>query len=59
MQPYQYLQSVAQQFDQLDQATLDRVLDELEYLFDALDPELQPLCSELISKVRMRLGLDG
>jgi hypothetical protein len=54
--PYAYMQQVAGVLDRLDdRARLDTILDELEYLYEVLDPELQPLADSLMEKVRMRL----
>jgi hypothetical protein len=54
--PYAYMQQVAGVLDGLDdRARLDTILDELEYLYEVLDPELQPLADSLIEKVRRRL----
>lgn len=55
MQPYPYLQQVAAVVDTIDDGErIERLLDELEYLFDALEPELQPLCSDLIARLMQR-----
>ena len=57
MQPYTYLQKVGEVLDSIDDPNqIDQLLDELEYLFDALDPELQPLCSDLIQRLIDRRG---
>lgn len=54
--PYAYMQQVAGVLDRLDdRARLDTILDELEYLYEVLDPELQPLADGLMEKVRRRL----
>lgn len=54
--PYAYMQQVAGVLDRLDdRARLDTILDELEYLYEVLDPELQPLADGLMDKVRRRL----
>jgi hypothetical protein len=54
--PYAYMQQVAGVVDRLDdRARLDTILDELEYLYEVLDPELQPLADSLMEKVRRRL----
>ena len=55
--PYAYLQQVAGVLDQLDdRGRIDTILDELEYLYEVLDPELQPLADDLIERLRTRLG---
>jgi len=56
MQPYQYLEQVAREFDRLtDRRQVETVLDELEFLYDALDPEFQDLCADLIERLTARL----
>ena len=56
--PYAYMQQVAGQLDRLeDRAQIETVLDELEYLFEVLDPELQDHASDLIEKLRAKLGI--
>ncbi len=56
MEPYQYLQRAAAQMNTLDtREAVNRVLDELEFLYEALDPELQDRAAELISKLHERL----
>ena len=55
--PYAYLQQVAGVLDRLDdRGRIDTILDELEYLYEVLDPELQPLADDLIERLRTRLG---
>ena len=56
MQAYRYLEQVAQSMESLeDPDEINKVIDELEYIFDALDPEFQELASELIAKLNERL----
>lgn len=56
MQPYVYLQKVAQELDQLQsRKQIYEILDELEFLFEALDPEFQDLASDLITRLNRRL----
>ncbi|MEO5343628.1 MAG: transposase domain-containing protein [Gammaproteobacteria bacterium SHHR-1] len=55
--PYGYLQQVSGQLERLDQDQLNRVLDELEYLYEVIPPELQELADGLMQRVRQRLGL--
>jgi hypothetical protein len=51
------MQSAAGRLDRIeDPAELDRLLDDLEYLFEALDPELQYLAEDLMQRTRVRLG---
>lgn len=55
--PYAYMQQVAGVLDRLDdRERINTILDELEYLYEVLDPELQPLADDLIEKLRSRLG---
>lgn len=55
--PYAYLQQVAGVLDRLDdRGRINTILDELEYLYEVLDPELQPLADDLIERLRIRLG---
>ena len=54
--PYAYMQQVAGALDQLnDRERINTILDELEYLYEVLDPELQPLADGLIEQLRSRL----
>jgi hypothetical protein len=55
--PYAYLQQVAGVLDRLDdRGRINTILDELEYLYEVIDPELQPLADDLIERLRIRLG---
>lgn len=55
--PYAYMQQVAGVLDTLDDNDrINTLLDELEYLYEVLDPELQPLADDLIARLRGRLG---
>jgi hypothetical protein len=55
--PYAYLQQVAGVLGRLDdRGRINTILDELEYLYEVLDPELQPLADDLIERLRTRLG---
>ncbi|MCU0765841.1 MAG: hypothetical protein MUE39_00505 [Gammaproteobacteria bacterium] len=55
--PYAYMQQVAGALDALaDRRKIDTLLDELEYLYEVLDPELQPLADDLIARLRGRLA---
>ena len=56
MQPYVYLNEVAAAIETLDdRETINATLDELEFIYEALDPEFQGLASELIAKLSARL----
>ena len=58
--PYAYLQQVAGALDRLRQRQeIEVVLDELEYLYEVLDPELQHLADDLIGQLRQRLDETG
>ena len=54
--PYAYMQQVAGVVDTLNgRDRINTILDELEYLYEVLDPELQPLADDLIERLRRRL----
>lgn len=54
--PYAYLQQVASNLDNLaTRDAVDRVLDEVEYLYEVMDPELHYLADDVISRLRERL----
>lgn len=56
MEPYRYLEQTAAMLDQLTtREEIERVIDELEFLHEALEPEFQDLASTLIEKLTMRL----
>jgi hypothetical protein len=56
--PYRFMQDVAGRLHRLqDPAELERLLDELEYLMDALDPEMQEPAYELVARLRDKLEL--
>jgi hypothetical protein len=55
--PYAFMHRAAGRLDGLtDPTELDRMLDDLEYLYEVLDPELQPLADKLMERVRERLA---
>ena len=55
--PYAYLTQVSQQLDRLHTRTqIETVLDEVEYLFEIIPPELQDLAEPLIQALRERLA---
>ena len=57
MEPYAYLEEIAAKMDSLqDRNEITRVLDELEFLYEALDPEFQELASELVARLNPRLA---
>ncbi len=54
--PYGYMQQVAGNLDRLNsRQELETVLDEVEYLFEVLDPELQDIGYELIERIQTKL----
>ncbi len=56
MEPYRYLEQVSREFDRIrTRQQAETVLDELEFLYDALDPEFQDLCMDLIERLTRRL----
>jgi len=51
--PYAYMELVAGQLAFMDnKADVETALEELEYLYEIMDPELQDLASDLMSKLR-------
>ena len=56
--PYAYMQQVAVKMDQLtSRDEIETVLDELEYLFEVIPPEMQDNAEKLISLLREKLSL--
>ncbi len=56
MEPYRYLEKVASALDSLDDPEeIGEILDELEFLYEALEPELQGLATDLIARLSARL----
>jgi hypothetical protein len=54
--PYSYMRQVAQQMDQLQSyEQIEKVLDEMEYLFEVIPPEMQDPAEELIRQLRRKL----
>ena len=54
--PYAYMQQVSLKLDTLIQKNeIEEVLDELEYLFEVIPPELQDDAEKLISLLRVKL----
>jgi|APIni6443716594_1056825.scaffolds.fasta_scaffold1011991_1 ABC-type transporter Mla subunit MlaD len=55
--PYATLQRAAGRItESQDPAELDRLLDDIEYLYEALDPELQGLAEQVMERLRERIG---
>jgi predicted metallopeptidase len=54
--PYKYLELVSELFDTLNsREEINQVIDELEYLYDLIDPEFQDQVSDLINRLTKRL----
>jgi len=54
--PYKYLELVSELFDTLNSCEeINQVIDELEYLYDLIDPEFQDQVSDLINRLTQRL----
>ena len=55
--PYNYLAEVSRTIDTLTQRDqIETVLDEVEYLFEVIPPELQDLAEPIIEALRQKLG---
>ncbi|MCW8851915.1 MAG: hypothetical protein OQK44_04560 [Gammaproteobacteria bacterium] len=55
--PYAYMQQVAIKMDELTaRDEIETVLDELEYLFEVIPPEMQDNAEKLISLLRKKLA---
>lgn len=55
MEPYRYLVNAARQADDLKcKDEITKVIDELELLYEALDPELQDQAGDLIQRLTRR-----
>ena len=58
--PYAYMQQVASRMQELkSRSEIETVLDELEYLFEVIPPELQDNAEQLIGMLRDRLSDAG
>ena len=54
--PYAYMQQVASRMNELvERQQIEEVLDELEYLFEVMPPDIQDLAEQLIAQLRGRL----
>jgi len=54
--PVAYMHLVAARLDSLqDPREIESALDEMEYLFEIIDPELQDWASDLIARLRAKL----
>jgi len=54
--PYAYLQQAAGRLDTAAPAELEGILDDIEYLYEVMDPELQSLAEDLMDRLRARLA---
>ena len=55
--PYAYMQQVAVKMDELSaRDEIETVLDELEYLFEVIPPEMQDNAEKLIAMLREKLA---
>ena len=55
--PYAYMQQVAVKMDELtEREEIETVLDELEYLFEVIPPEMQDNAEKLIGLLREKLA---
>jgi len=58
--PYAYMQQVAVTMDELtDRDEIETVLDELEYLFEIIPPEMQDNAEKIIGLLRDKLANTG
>lgn len=58
--PYAYMQQVAVRMNELTASNeIETVLDELEYLFEVIPPELQDNAEKLIGMLRDKLANTG
>jgi hypothetical protein len=54
--PYAYMQQVASSMPQLSgKREIETVLDEMEYLYEVMSPEIQGLADQLIRQLRDKL----
>jgi hypothetical protein len=57
LSPYAYMQQVAMRMHDLtERQEIETVLDEVEYLFEVLDPEMQDAAYQLIEQLRAKLA---
>jgi len=55
--PFQYLQRVSENFDSIDSRDqINTVLDELEFVFELLEPQFQHLAEDLIASLAVKLN---
>ena len=57
MEPYQYLEKTTAALETLNsRGDINNLLDELEFLYEALEPEYQNLATQLIERLHSRLS---
>lgn len=54
--PYAYMQDASGRLDRAGAPEIERMLDDLEYLYEVMDPELQDLADVLMERLRARLA---
>lgn len=55
--PDRYLRQIAQRLKEVqEREEMETLLDELEYLYDVVDPVLQESAEQLMQQLRARLG---
>ena len=55
MELYRYLEKVAQTLDTMtDREQINKVMDEVEFLYETLDPEFQHVAEDLIARLKKR-----
>jgi hypothetical protein len=60
MEPYRYLEQVAGRIDSRDDRDeINQVIDELEFIYEILDPEFQGLADDLMTRLTARLQAGG
>jgi len=54
--PYAYMQQVSMKLDEINsRSEIETVLDELEYLFEVIPPDMQDIAEKLIAILREKL----
>jgi hypothetical protein len=54
--PYGYMRDVARCLDTAEAPEVERMHDNLEYLYEVIDPEIQGLADDLMERLRTRLS---
>lgn len=56
MDPEKYLQQVAHKLNQINTgAELNKILDEIEFLYEVIEPEFQDLASTLMEQINVKI----